>query len=295
MKQVTETLVKRHETPFEQVAKLLPSWMEPDLPRKWTRVGSVLVIQIPGTLENYAQEIGEAYATLPGISSVVAKAKIAGELRQPVQVRLLYGNNTETTVTEHGIRYRLDVSKLMWSAGNVGWRAGPRGSPGVKKIYEFQKPQVILDCFAGIGYFTLQLARAYPDARVVAIDKNPESVQYLRQNIELNRFENIEVVHEDCRNVHQKADVVHLGYIGDTLRFLPHASAQLHNGGVLILHDVFRRSEYHVKRSSEWAAVPERLRQELEQETPGLRVMRVARVKNFGPGTAHLAIRLEKS
>ena len=295
MKQVTETLVKRHETPFEQVAKLLPSWMELDLPRKWTRVGSVLVIRIPETLESYAQEIAEAYATLPGISSVIAKARITGELRQPVQVRLLYGNNTETIVTEYGIRYRLDVAKLMWSAGNVGWRAGPRGSPGVKKIYEFQKPQVILDCFAGIGYFTLQLARAYPDARVVAIDKNPESVQYLRQNIELNRFENIEVVHEDCRNVHQKADVVHLGYIGDTVRFLTHASAQLRNGGTVILHDAFRRSAYGVQRSSEWSAVPERLRHELEQAAPGMYVTQVARVKNYGPATAHLAIRLEKS
>ena len=99
MKQVTETLVKRHETPFEQVAKLLPGWMKTDLPRKWTRVGSVLVIRIPETLESFAQEIAEAYATLPGISSVLAKARITGELRQPVQVRLLYGNNTETTVT----------------------------------------------------------------------------------------------------------------------------------------------------------------------------------------------------
>ena len=79
------------------------------------------------------------------------------------------------------------------------------------------------------------------------------------------------------------------------VRFLTHASAQLRNGGTVILHDAFRRSAYGVQRSSEWSAVPERLRQELEQAAPGMHVTQVARVKNYGPATAHLAIRLEKS
>ena len=103
MKQITEMLVKQRETPFEHVSKLLPGWMKSDLPRKWKRIGSVLIIRIPEKLQGHAQEIAEAYSILPGISSVVKTGDISGELRQPSGVHLLYGDSTETTVIEYGI------------------------------------------------------------------------------------------------------------------------------------------------------------------------------------------------
>jgi tRNA G37 N-methylase Trm5 len=90
-----------------------------------------------------------------------------------------------------------------------------------------------------------------------------------------------------------EADIVHLGYIGDSARFLSHAASQLCDGGAIILHDAFRRADYGVRRSRDWATVPDPLRRELERAAPGLRVTQVARVKEYGPATAHLAIRLE--
>jgi len=145
----------------------------------------------------------------------------------------------------------------------------------------------------GVGYFALQFARHWPAAQVLAIEKNPVAAEYLRQNVVLNGLVNVEVIESDCRDVTREADIVHLGYIGDSARFLPYAASQLRDGGAIILHDAFRRADYGVRRSRDWVAVPDPLRRELERAAPGLRVTQVARVKEYGPATTHLAIRLE--
>ncbi len=285
----------QRETPFEQVAARLPEWMQQHLPRKWVQLGCVLLLRLPPELEAEAQAVAAAYATLPGVEAVMRRPRIAGELRQPRLPQLLFGSSAETEVREHGLRYRLDLQCVMWAPGNVGWRAGPRGPAAVAALYAHPGPRVVLDCFAGVGYFALQFARHWPATQVIAVEKNPVAAEYLRQNVALNGLDNVEIIEADCRDVEREADIVHLGYIGDTAHFLPHAALQMRAGGdgTIILHDAFRRADYGVQRSGEWDAVPGQLRRELERAAPGLRVARVARVKNYGPATAHLAIRLE--
>ena len=283
----------RRETPFEQVAARLPHWMRPHLPRKWVQLGRVLLLRLPHVLEDERQPVAAAYATLPGVEAVMRRPRIGGELRQPQLPQLLLGSSAETEVREHGLRYRLDLQRVMWAPGNVGWRAGPRGPAAVAALYAHPGPRAVLDCFAGVGYFALQFARHWPAAQVLAIEKNPVAAEYLRQNVVLNGLANVEVIESDCRDVTREADIVHLGYISDSARFLPYADSQLRDGGAIILHDAFRRADYGVRQSRDWAAVPDRLRRELEQAAPGLRVTQVARVKEYGPATAHLAIRLE--
>ena len=53
---------------------------------------------------------------------------------------------------------------------------------------------MVLDMFAGVGPFSLLLAKKC--ARVIAMDKNPIAVQFLRQNAILNKIENIEILKE---------------------------------------------------------------------------------------------------
>ena len=283
----------RRETPFEQVAARLPHWMRPHLPRKWVQLGRVLLLRLPHVLEDERQPVAAAYATLPGVEAVMRRPRIGGELRQPQLPQLLLGSSAETEVREHGLRYRLDLQRVMWAPGNVGWRAGPRGPAAVAALYAHPGPRTVLDCFAGVGYFALQFARHWPAAQVIAVEKNPVAAGYLRQNVALNGLANVEIIEADCRDVTRETDIVHLGYIGDSTRFLPHAASLLRHRGAIILHDAFRRADYGVRQSRDWAAVPDRLRRELEQAAPGLRVTQVARVKEYGPATAHLAIRLE--
>ena len=72
----------------------------------------------------------------------------------------------------------------MWSPGNTGWRAVLDGPEKVSSFYNFNNPKVIIDYFAGIGYFTIQLAKSYPNAKIISIDKNPELYQIPKKKFE---------------------------------------------------------------------------------------------------------------
>jgi tRNA (guanine37-N1)-methyltransferase len=54
---------------------------------------------------------------------------------------------------------------------------------------------VVLDMFAGVGPFSLLLAKK--GAYVIAIDKNPLAVKFLRENALLNKIKNIEILEGD--------------------------------------------------------------------------------------------------
>ena len=57
-----------------------------------------------------------------------------------------------------------------------------------------KKDPVILDVGAHIGLSTLYFKMLYPKSKIIAIEPHPKSIKILRQNIELNRLENVEVV-----------------------------------------------------------------------------------------------------
>src|SRR5439155_4008375 len=106
------------------------------------------------------------------------RSGIHGPLLTP-DVRVLWGDGTETVHVEAGVRYALDLAQVMFSAGNIEERSAIAGRirPGA----------VVADLFAGIGYFTLPIAARGPAERIYACELNPTSYAYLVRNQRLNR------------------------------------------------------------------------------------------------------------
>ncbi|MEI8003308.1 MAG: methyltransferase domain-containing protein, partial [Methanothrix sp.] len=79
---------------------------------------------------------------------------------------------------------------------------------------------VVLDMFAGVGPFALLLAKKGAD--VIAIDKNPVAVKYLRENAILNKIKHIEILEGDAAELalryENRADHVIMN--------LPHSASQ---------------------------------------------------------------------
>ena len=69
------------------------------------------------------------------------------DIRTP-GARLIYGEGTEVIQKENGISYSFDFTKSMFSRGNISEKI---------RFSKFDvKNQVIVDLFAGLGYWVLQ-------------------------------------------------------------------------------------------------------------------------------------------
>ena len=279
--------------PFEKISIQIDTELEQDLPKKWKKIGDIIILDLSKIDKEKRPKIAETYAHILGAKTIIQKNKISGELRKPEDTKLLYGKDTITEISEYGIKYKLDLAEIMWSTGNTGWRSALSGPEKVSEFYRFDKPKTIIDYFAGIGYFSIQMAKGYPEAEVIAIDKNPKSIEYLNLNAKNNAVENIEIINDDCRNIELKADVIHLGYIGNTIDFLEHAHNCLNDKGTVIFHEAYRNNWLGFKSRSEWGTIPEKFAKLMDENN--FTVQKFERVKFYGPSTSHIIAKLKKN
>ena len=279
--------------PLERIKSKIRTELGDKLPKKWKKIGDILIADFYLIPKEDKYEIAEIYANELNVKTVIQKNKINGELRKPKNTELLYGNNTITKISEYGLTYNIDLSEIMWSPGNTGWRSALAGPEKVSDFYSFDNPKTIIDYFAGIGYFALQIAKGYSESKVVAIDKNPKSIEYLKINAKENNIDNIEIINDDCRNIQTKADVIHLGYIGNTIDFLEHTHNSLKNNGIAIFHEAYRNSWLGFKSRSDWGGVPENFSELMNSK--GFNVEKFERVKFYGPSTSHIIAILRKN
>lgn len=269
------------EKPFEQIKKMLtnsiPENVLEKLPDKWEKIGDVLTIVLPEKLEPYKKNIAEKYAMVLGCKTVLNDiGGISGEYREP-NVEKLFGNSeTETVHKENGVKYKLDPQKVMFSSGNMDER--------IRMARASNPNEIVVDLFAGIGYFTLPMAVHSRPKKIFACEKNPISFNYLCQNITLNNVSSIvEPIHGDNRLAAPKniADRAIMGYFGDTHQFLPIAFECLKNHcGIIHYHDKFVDD-----------MVPDKaldiVKNAAEEYNRKINLLNFKCVKSYAPGISH--------
>ena len=208
-------------------------------PSSWAVLGSVVLVDFgdvsaPESLAPAEREsIGEALLELHGnADTVIARGGVDGTRRDPTGTIVAGLGETETVHTEHGTKYALDLSKTMFSPGNKAERAR------MGRVVE--SDERVFDMFAGIGYFTLPMARA--GGRVTAAEIDPESYRLLVENARLNDVtDRVRAVLGDCRSVETTADRVVAGYY-EAHEYLGSAIEALVSGGVIHLHEATSES-----------------------------------------------------
>lgn len=268
-------------TPFEQIKDSLSDKISSDLvgylPDKWEKIGDTAIIKLHENLEQYHQIIGEVYAKVLNRKSVLCETGgISGEYRQP-DVKVIYGSkNCETIHKENGVKYKLDPTKIMFSSGNIDER---------KRMANISnKEEVVVDLFAGIGYFTLPIAVHSMPKRIYACEKNPTAYDYLCQNIILNNVTSIvEPLKGDNREVAPKnvADRVLLGFFGKTHNFLPTAIECLKkHQGIIHYHDTFSDEKIPDEALKHVNKIVNRYKKKVE-------LLKYKHVKSYAPGISH--------
>jgi tRNA wybutosine-synthesizing protein 2 len=266
--------------PFERArdAARIPPELKRFLPDKWERLGKVLVLKLPRRLQEHKREIARAYADALEVGTVLQDLSGSrGVLREPT-TELLLGTKTETVHIENYVRYSFDAARIMFSSGNMAERIrmGKTVRPG----------ETVVDMFAGIGYFTLQMAVHGSPKAVFACELNPVSYQYLVRNIRLNKAgRTVAPLEGDCRLVAPEAvaDRVVMGHF-DSLEFIPKALRVLKpGGGILHVHCLCRKDRIP---EGAW----EKVRRKMADGGREAGLVHCERVKSFKPRIWHVVL-----
>ncbi len=206
-------------------------------PRKWERFGDVVVVRLSEAAHPLGYVIGTAIAeTLDAQTVVEDLSGIHGVLRTP-EVRILWGRGMEVEHLEGGVRYRFDVAKIMFSSGNL-----PERTSIASRVRD---GNVVVDLFAGIGYFTLPVAVHARPSCVYACELNPVAYHYLVENIRLNRVQTVVPLFGDCRATAPRgvADVVIMGHFSAG-EYLDVAFESLRGAGLVVYHELCPKEQY---------------------------------------------------
>lgn len=267
--------------PFEEIeARLdLPAHLKKLLPRKWELIGNVLILKLHEDLEPHREDLAAVYAAVLGAGTVLQELSgITGITRKP-DMEVIYGSSTVTIHTENSIKYKLDAKELMFSSGNISERL---------RMAELDcRDEVIVDMFAGIGYFSLPLAVYGKPRRVISCEINPVSFEYLKQNIDLNGVsDRVEPLLGDCRKTAptNTADRLVMGLIKDTASFLPVALKVLKTRGGII----------HFHHTCPADNIPAEPLTHIENAARGtnfkVELLNSIKIKSYAPGISHVVL-----
>ncbi|HMK54012.1 MAG TPA: class I SAM-dependent methyltransferase family protein [Methanobacteriaceae archaeon] len=285
-KLLDELKVQMVETDFEEVKRnfrsieeylqgqIPPEKME-DFKKSFDIIGSVVILEIPEELNEEKKQIGEAALKFTRRKAVYRKkSQIRGVTRTRELEHLAGEDSSETIHKEFGSQIMLDVKKVYFS---------PRLATERKIITDqVNDGELILDMFAGVGPFAVNIARKH-DAKVYAVDINPDAMKYLKKNIKLNKVsKRIVPLQGDVKEVLQKMDLkfdrIIMNLPGSACEFLDPAIEHLKPGGVLHYYQFSRDLEDPVNKIKK-AAKPLLVK-----------ILDERKVKSTKPGEWHVAV-----
>lgn len=271
---------------FQVLKNKLPQNALASLPRSYDVIGDIAILEIPNDLFEYRKMIGDSFRLLnPHYNTILAKD---GPISDTFRVRdFIILNGGPSTVTEHneyGCKFRLDPLKVYFS---------PRLSSERQRVASnIKKGEIIVDMFAGVGPFSIVIARSCDVKKIYGIDVNPYATTFMLQNIKINKCQHkITVILADSTKTSHdsfSADRVIMNLPEKSLDAIPQACQFLKPEGGFI-HLYLFASE---RTSTE--ILSEHIRSKIKLSGRKLVALEAIRiVKEIGPREQELALELK--
>lgn len=194
-------------------------------------VGDIAIIRLTETSRKYSETIAETIMNVHrNVKTVLAQiSPVYGDFRLRKLKHVAGEKKTTTIHKESGCLFAVDVQKCYFS---------PRLFYERMRIAKLVKRgEVVLNMFAGVGCFSIIIAKHSKAKKVYSIDVNPTAIKYMQENIRLNRvYGKVVPILGDAKEVIEKrlchhADRVLMPLPEKALEYLPYAFFALKKTG----------------------------------------------------------------
>lgn len=182
-------------------------------------IGDIAIVDIPDELQNQKMEIAQTLLTRKPINTVVQKSsKVHGRFRTRTYEYLAGEQKWETIHTEYNLKFKVDINKVYFN---------PRLATERLRIAQKVKPhETVTDMFCGVGPFSIMISKYSEAATIYAIDINADAINFLKENLKLNKIENVIPVLGDAKEKLSQighADRIIMNLPQKAFEFLPEA------------------------------------------------------------------------
>ncbi len=162
-------------------------------------VGDIAVIKLPDELLERKGIVGEALMEVHGnVKTVLLQTgPVDGEFRIRELEVIAGEDRTETVHKEYGCSFEVDLAEVYFSP-----RLANERFQVAKKV---EPDEVVTNMFAGVGCYSILMAKHADPEKVYSIDKNPKAVEYMKRNVRTNKVSGTVVpVEGDAREMIEK-------------------------------------------------------------------------------------------
>jgi len=146
-------------------------------------IGDIAVVKVPEPLKKHTKLIAKSIMQInKSVKTVLLQVgPVSGDLRLRKLKWIIGEKRTETLHKEYGCLFKINLKECYFS---------PRLSYERMRIAQLvQADEVVINMFAGVGCYSVIIAKHSRAERIYSIDINPVAVKYIEDNIKLNKVE----------------------------------------------------------------------------------------------------------
>ena len=266
--------------PHLRLREIFPSG---PIPKKWERLGDLILFPLD-SFGHRDQPPWQDIAQALGAKRIGYQAPIEKSVNRTSQAMLLYGSEGNVTFQENHVTFCFDPFSIMFSSGNLTER---------KRMATLQtKDEVVIDAYAGIGYYTLPLLVHGDVKHVHALEMTPKSLEGLSLGLDMNQVQDRCTIHAGDNKdtfplLEEVADRVVLGLLPSSEASWKLAVHSLKpSGGFIHVH-----MNIHENQFKDW---PEQAKNQFAAYGNwNVYINHFEKVKSYSPGVWHVVLDLE--
>ena len=269
-----------------------------EIPKKWEKLGDLILlpqtafcskIWISIISEKNQLSLWNCIAEALKVERIGIQKHINDDIERSSQAQLLLGKSSWVELLDYGVKLGFDACKVMYSSGNVTER---------HRIGNMDmKGETIIDCYAGIGYYTLPMLVRGGAKLVHACELNHHSITALEWGAKANNVSGRLIIHRgnnaiSLTELEGIADRCHLGLLPSSQSAWKLGIACLkEKGGILHIH-----MNVEEEKIEQWIDSTIHSLQQYAIELKrnyNVEVLHLEKVKWFAPRVRHVVLDVE--